>query len=478
MSGRVREIGRKLWNSPTATQWLNLLIKPLRLFLLTPLIVLKFSNEEIDLFYILASVGGFASVITVLIPNVFSPVLIYYYGGLRNLKDVGKSRESASEPNWKGFVDAFATLGRFQFWLIFPLILLVGCLIYGSISRRLGSSNVELMHWIAGSMLITRTVFDLFVTRFGVVLRAIGCVALNNRLNVVFAALSVIFSALVILAGGGLIEILVTQFLISTVQRVNVASVAKKMVMKLNSGRYSREVFDHVRRPLFRATTGVVFSAGIERLTPALLAGSLSKQDFPSYSISMGLGMTILSASRGVIESQIPSYTKIYSQGHLNGLEEKGTARVAFSVFLFLAAFVVLGPFTLIFLNNLGSKVAFVNLWVWLLIGFLLLLRHLSLSFAMLYNVTNERPFYLHVIAGGIILLSAMIFLWVKDITISVPIAALISILPQVLVLNWLPLFKFSKLTGVSVRKICVNLVFQMRPDRIVRGVLTRFSRG
>ena len=90
----------RIWHSATLMTWGSFLTKSLSLVAVLPLLLTRFSTEEISLWYLFATIIGLQLLVDVGFSPTFSRVIAYAMGGA----DVGdiknpKTRNS-SQPNW------------------------------------------------------------------------------------------------------------------------------------------------------------------------------------------------------------------------------------------------------------------------------------------------------------------------------------------------------------------------------------------
>src|SRR5688500_14457591 len=104
---------RRAWNSPTLTAWGSQIVGPIRLLAVTPLLVTRFSSEELSAWYLFGSAAGFCGILAGRVAYSFSQMIAFGMGGARDAKPIARTRilsENAG-PNWELVERVFATMG-------------------------------------------------------------------------------------------------------------------------------------------------------------------------------------------------------------------------------------------------------------------------------------------------------------------------------------------------------------------------------
>ncbi|MBK1833413.1 hypothetical protein [Roseibacillus ishigakijimensis] len=439
----IRNLVTKLWNSGTATQWLSLLIKPLRLFLLTPLILTQWNSSEVAAFYIVASVAGFTAIVTEFLPGILSPVFSYYYAGVRNLQEIGKEKLENKRPNWEGFANAFATLRRIQVSISFLLVTIVVVGVLVGLSRQIGWEQFQ-SHYIWVPLLLSlQVLFQVVMGGVGGALKASGNVALVNKNGSFFAFAQVVLGSLIVSLGGDLTFLLIGQLIVDALNRLTLRQLMKSKIPKVLNGRYDPAVATYLKKPAFRGIIGVMSSVGLQKISPAMVAGLLSNKSLVVFSLSLTFVTTLSTAAKAVIVSQIPRLSRLYCQKDLEKLKVVSIDRISITLIIYLLG-VAPGVFAVYYVLSFSNKWpehgGFSLLILFALFEFC---RLLVSSLVMVYNVTNERPFYLRTLVGALITLLGFSLLQISN-TGSLLAVACVSAMPQV-----------ATTLGLSVRKFC-----------------------
>lgn len=438
---------KKLWHSGTATRWLNLLISPLRMFLLTPLVLTHWEGPEIASFYLVASAVGFSTLLTNFLPKIVNPVLVFFYAGVESLSEVGVQKTERRDPNWKGFADAFATLRRFQFRVGGLLILLTSGMVAYGLTRQLGWEEFwGTYRWIpviiGGQVLIS-----VIAAGVGGCLSAVGQVAFTNRNSAFFSLLQILSAAVAITLGGGLAAVVMVQLGVLILNRFVLYLHLKKHVPQLGGGKYDPEIQSHLKSPLKRGFIGLLTSAGLLRLSPLLMAGVLGDGNMAVYALCLNVISAVSSASNAFVGSQLPRLGKFYALGRIEALRKLAIERMILSLLTFLligpGVFVVLS--LMIHYTDANIPVPPFGFACGMLLLFAGVLAIGNLS--GIYSITNRRPFYLHNLAACLVSLTSLFILSAANIaSIWGPLLAVT--VPNLVITGMLTIKKFSELTN------------------------------
>lgn len=113
---RISEIPLRLWNSPTFTQWSAKVVQPLRLLLVTPLILTGFSKDEIAAWYLFASINFLGQIVGSRVLLTFSRMIAMAMGGAKDLSPIiaAQRKSKTNEPNWDSIFRVYRSLGFIQ----------------------------------------------------------------------------------------------------------------------------------------------------------------------------------------------------------------------------------------------------------------------------------------------------------------------------------------------------------------------------
>lgn len=456
---KARIIGgiKKIWGSPTCTQFLNLLTKPLRLFLLTPLVLTHFSVFEIDLFYIIASCAGVSAIISTTIPSVFLPLMVYFKEGGSVVSQYGlRSTQTVvlknTPPNWKGFSDCLVTAGRLQLILFIPVVILIVSFFSYGLHRQIGVGFESGTVSSSVLILIATACFDLFYSRYIAAVRALQKVALVNRLELGYSIATIVISSVAILFSAGLVAVLAIQLAFNVCKRAHLRFFLEKSLPNTKIGVYSPEIMKALSKPLVRACSGAISYGLIEKLWPVLAIGIMTKGDFVAMSIGLALSSTLRGAASANVLSQGPRFTKVFSQGDILNLKFDCSKRVVVSLLLLSAGLVVVGPFYSLFLQLVGSKVEFMSISDWFVLALLQLLVQMQGLLMYVYNVTNQRPFYLRQIVGVLVTLACLVIIdSLTTVPLPLSVVAALLFVPRILTLGSSPTKMVMNLLQCSI---------------------------
>lgn len=452
-SAKIKNVCSKLWNSGTATSWLNLLIRPLRLFLLTPLLLTQWDSSELAVFYLVASIVGFTSLVTQFLPGIMNPVLVFFYAGVEDLSEVGKVRPKKRSPNWDGFADAFATLRRAQSAIGVVLTLLVIGLTVYAITRQVGWEQYQTNYFLVSILVGLKTLLEVLMCGIGGALRSTGVIAATNRNGAIFATLQVFASTLVVFFGGNLLLVLSVQLAVGILGQLALFRLFRKYIPSVKSGNYRKEILSHVAKPARRGLIGTMSGLGLQRLSPLLFAGLLTDKNLIAYSLCLNFVGTMMNASNSWVSSQIPRLGRLYVRGELSELGRIGIRRVMYACLMYLTLSLVGALFFFILTRSLDTPLTGLTIWYFVMFSALYLWRLILTSLMQVYDVTNERPFYLRAFISCVGALLIISFLNFHDFD-SIWLPPLATVVPIMVSLELMPFRKVKALTKVRTKDV------------------------
>jgi len=430
-----------VWNSPTITTWANLFISSIRSIAVIPLLLNRFSSEEIAAWLLFSSIIAFSSILDFGFHSTFSRVVSYTMGGaisVEGFRDHAK-RENLKSPNWALMAVIYGTMGYiFVIIAIIAFILLatIGSL---SVAETISASKNQQDLWSAWAYLVLSLSIFIYGRKYGTVLHGMYHVAMVNRWNMLFSLLGIIFSVLTILFFPSIL------YLVIVLQTFSVLSILRDrylLKVKVRDARFKeyksfawdKNIFRSVWAPTWRTAVGMIASSGVFEITGLIYAQVANAGNLVTYLLALRIMGLINGVSRAPFYSKMPLYAKLRAEGKITELAERTNFGIRFSLYIFILCTFIVGILSEPLLVLINANAKFVPIGMWILIcsvGFLE--RHHAMH-AQVYGTTNHIPFYLPITISGVITILLSLFLLKYIDYWAFPLAQGIA---NILINNW-----------------------------------------
>lgn len=430
---------KKLWNSPTFTTWASFVVRVGGLMLLTPLILTKFSPEEISLWYLFSSIIG----LTVLLDLGFAPTLArivaFAYAGaeqVHQFKTPSQTRLGRSEPNWMLVSRIHRTSGLIYLVLAFGLGLALATVGSAAIYRPIVGLSNPPAGWWAWLFLCVGGVVTFYGTRYSSLLTGLDRVAEVNRSTTISTALAIVCSAIVVILGGGLAvlvltyqSILVIRVLLFRNQVLRIKQLAS-FRSPLNLG-YDREVLSAAWQPSWRSALIVAGSTGVANATGLIYAQIYDSRLLADFLFTLRVFQVITTFSQAPFYSRLPLFARLRAEGRLGDLGRECSRRLEISLYVFLAASLGVGIFANAALSLIDAKALLITGPFWSALVVVYFMERHHAMHAQIYCTTNHIPFHFTASVSGLfcaLLLFALaprVGIWAFPISLGVSNAVL-----------------------------------------------------
>ena len=450
-------VGGLLWHSNTATAWFNTLASPLRLLVLTPLVV-RLPELEIGVFGLLSTGVILLSVFSTSLQMVFTTMLSYAYGGATDLSPIarGEMRDATGGPNWPLFSQALQTLFYLQIFAALPLLLI------GALSISYGVGNLTEWDfgrwdlWLTLLVFIASQTMLMLTSRHQAALSAAGKIALINRASSGFVFLSIFLGAGVLAATQSLPALITTQAVVAYFRMSVIRKLANDRIPEVRKSSdshslvFCRSVARASWHPLWRSTLGILTGRGVRAISAVYitnLSGIWGLSTVVSFNFSLQLLQTLLSISIVPITTNGPLFASLLAQGKAAELRKKSGWAILMSVAVYALGAVSVGVIGPLILERFGSNVQLLPSDQWWLFSLLFGGHVVIACFASVCNLDNRARFFWRNIVSAVIVISIFMLMGggitVEQVIFSITI-------PYFVVIEFSPLRGYIEMSRVG----------------------------
>lgn len=399
----MRSILSRVWNSPTYTTWGSLLANSLSAVVVLPLVLTRFSAQEIVVWYLMATFLGLQHVVDIGFSPTFSRIITYLVGGvgiddLRRPSKTGNGTLDREDLN-----RVYSTMSSVYLWLGLAWTLLL--LLLGSLALKRPISHVQDSRsaWLAWAVILGVSYISFWGEKYVSYLMGLNHVALLRRWDTMAALGAIVSSFLVLYLGGGLLELVIANQswqVLKVIRNRWLARSASGAMMRAFSKRpFNRKIFDAVWPSAWRSGIGVLLSYGVIQSSGIIYAQVGPTASVASYLLGMRFMQILTQFSVAPFYSKIPLYSRLYAEGKKDELLQIAQRGMRLSHWAFVIGFVGIEFVVQPFLTYIGSNAAFPSPLLWALMGLAFFAERFGAMHIQLYSTTNHIVWH---IANGV----------------------------------------------------------------------------
>lgn len=393
---------RTLGDSATFMTWLNIAARMSGMLVVLPIILNRFSAADVSLYYLFASIVS----LQLMTASGFVPTLSRFYSfvlsGAR-LSDLLASRHGQKlHSKFEGSVCVETLLNlkqsmavgynRLLAWTT-PICILLGSL---ALQKPVSNSDNSTEAWLAWSVICLVSPMVLLSTQYSALLQGANKVALDQRWSALFVLMGSLSGFIVVLCGGGLLALVVSNQLWQIVGYLRLRWLSRKILKDYTgqdlpkNGSYHPDFLRAVWPASWRSLVGVFSSNGISTSLGLVFAQFLAPGPLAELLLAVRVMTLIAEISRAPFYSKIPTFNQLRAQGNVDQLVRVASRAMRVAYILFTLGIATTPLVAKIALPLIGSEVGFPSEGFWFLLGAAFLVERMGAMHVQLYSTTNH----------------------------------------------------------------------------------------
>ncbi len=454
---KIENYFHKIWNSPTCMTWGSFFTRSLNLIVILPLLLTRFSTEEISLWFLFMIIIGLQMLVDIGFSPTFSRVIAYAMGGaeINDLKS--PKNHNNGQPNWVTLSQICSTMRHIYLRLsvLWTLLLaLFGTLI---VIRPISHVDDAFSAWSAWGVILIVSTISFWGNIYTSYLQGVNQIALLRRWEMLTSFGSTCSILLVLLLGGGLLGVLIAhqgwQFLSVLRNRWLSGFVENNRFRQITASKKNEIVFDAIWPSAWRSGIGIIMSYGLIQASGILYAQVGTAVSVASYLLALRLIQTVSQFSQAPFYSKLPILARLFSEGRKSELINLSKKGMSFSHWSYVAGFLILAIIGEPILQLIGSNADFPDSLLWTLLGFGFFVERYGAMHIQLYSTTNHIIWHIANGVTGLIYLVLSLILFHFIGVYAFPIAILAGYLGFYMWYAALHSYKAFGLTFVSYEK-------------------------
>ena len=389
--------------------WGNLLSSSGKLLILTPLILVKYSVDEVAFWYLLLTINSFVVVVDFGFYPTFSRIISFVYHGLDKIADItDKSKvDGNGQPAWDFMKRIYGTINVTYFSLTFLVVVVVTLASFNSIDTVISRTNDQHVLWSSYFIFIISVVLAFFARRSDTIIIGTNHVALINRWNILNNLVNSLSSILIVYFEFGVFWLAINQLVFSVLLLVRnyylEIKICEGVFRNFKMFKFDADIFKWVWTPTWKSGVLILASTGLTQVTGFVYTSMSTAAELASYLITLKLVTTISQFSQAPFYSKLPVFAGLRVRGEIDDFTNKTKESIYKSLFVFVLGISFLFFFGDYLLLMIGSDTKLENPTFIVFMAFIWFFERHHAMHAQIYVTTNKIPFYKTAIVTGII---------------------------------------------------------------------------
>jgi hypothetical protein len=428
---------RRSWDSPTLTTWGSFALRTGSLLVLLPLVLTRFSNEEIALYYLFSTLIGLQLLLDLGFGAAFSRAFAYAMGGaspsaLQNFRQAPNATATLG-PNWGTLEKIWTTTFRVYWKLAIVSLLVMGLLGSLSLIKPISLLPSPASAWAAWVIVLAGSTVTLVATPYTAFLQGTNHVAIFRRWEGLTLLGSLLSSITVLVMGGGLLGLVLANQLWAVISACRNRWLARNILegrARAFAGSPSDDmVYAAVWPAAWRSGLGVLMSHGLIHASGVIYAQLGTAETVAAYLIALRLIQTISTFSQAPFYSKLPMLARLRAEGRTDLQVAMARRGMFLSYSTFVLAFVVLGVGGPFIFHWIESNADFPSPALWSLMGIAFFVERYGAMHLQFYSTTNHIVWHIANGVSGVIYLGTALLLFPHFGVYAFPVAIILAYL-------------------------------------------------
>jgi O-antigen/teichoic acid export membrane protein len=401
----------KIWNSPTSMTLLSYFTKSASILLITPLILSKFQEIEIVIWYLFATIISMNGLADLGFRNTFVRFISYANGGAKEILNSKSQNISKTngETNWNLVGKIFSHM---KFIYIIVSILLAIVLMIGGYFSLLSTFNKvdnSFVYWLSWIIISTASVLDFYGKIYYNYLEGLNEIALVKRVESVFKISTILLSFLVMLFYPSILNLSIVISLHYIFNFLRNFFLAKKIkngeFKKLKKFNIEKQFLKDIWKPSWKSGASSLIGIGVINFLSILVVQFSSTSAGASYLLIMRIITEIRNVANAPFYSKIPLLAKLSAEGKIQEMIIQAKKGMKYSHLMYVLGVILAGVIINPLLEYLGSNLGSIDINMWILLSFAFYIHRYGALHIQLYMTSN------HIISHIADSVSAVIFI-------------------------------------------------------------------
>ena len=406
------------WDSPTIMTWMSYSTKAFTLVGILPLILKKFSPEDVVLWYLFSTIIGLQSLADFGFRQTFSRIISFAYGGAKDIGTFSEEKEiiennECNTPLLSSIMSTMMFLYKRLTLIVFLLMATIGT---WSMIKPISNVNLPDQAWIAWGIVIIASCISFFSRSYMNFLEGLNKIALVRRVETLTSLGAIITSLIVLLWVPSLLNLVIANQFWLIVSSMRDWILCKKIedgfFTKLDLKQpIDKKIIKEIWHPAWRSGIGGLMSAGVTNITSIVYAQFGNTASVASYLLAIRLITQIREISMAPFYSKLPVLALFRVKNDIASLKSTIKRGMRLSHLVFIIGFILTSVLINPFLKLIHSEVTFVSMGIWATLGWAFFTHRFGAMHIQVYLTTNNVISHIADGISGIIFIVASLIL-------------------------------------------------------------------
>jgi O-antigen/teichoic acid export membrane protein len=398
--------------------WGSFFSRALSLVIVLPLILTRFSTEEIALWYLFMTIIGFQLLVDIGFAPTFSRVIAYAMGGA-GVDDLKRPKnKNSGYTNWQTIEMICSTMRVIYSrigWLWTLLLTLFGTM---ALAKPISLVQDAYSAWVAWGVILIVSTVTIRGNIYSAYLQGLNQIALLRRWESISSLGAIITSFSVLVSGGGLLSLVIAH---QCWQLFNIIrnrwlsnTVADGRFKHFTKKKIDKKIFAAVWPSAWRSGIGHFMSYGLIQASGVLYAQVATATSIASYLLALRLIQMVSAFSQAPFYSKLPAFARLFAEDKKNDLVSLAKKGMRMSHWCYVAGFICLGIAGEPLLKFIGSNAEFPTSLLWSLMGLAFFVERYGAMHLQLYSITNHIIWHIANGLAGVIYILVCLSLFNK----------------------------------------------------------------
>ncbi len=429
----MKRFSSRVWHSATLTTWGSIFVRLASVVVLLPLVLTRYDAPEVAVWQLFSVLFSLALLFDFGFAPTFVRLLAYARGGAtldEMARPTAPFRVAVANLGSDGSVAAVFAAQR---WLYLRLGI-AAALVFGLIGswallRPIAHTANPTAAWCAWALVLSTMAVGFWGNGFGAAMQGMDHIAELRRWEIGCGLAQVASSAVVLLAGGGLFELVASYQFWIVFNAVRNRMLMKRLCPQLMAApvRADRAVLRVLWPATWRSGIGVLMSQGIVQASGVIFSQVGDPAQVAAYLLALRV-MTVASQfSAAPFYSKLPQLAKLQmTQQRVAqmALAQRGM-RLAHWTFVLSVGLVAISAQPL--LDLIGSRISFVSDAVWALMCLAFFAERFGAMHLQLYSVTNHIVWHIANGVTGMLMIGLSLALFPALGLMALPLGMLVA---------------------------------------------------
>lgn len=406
----------KIFSNPVIMTWTNSLVQFGSAIFVLPLILVKFTTEEVAVWFVFNTILG----LSMLADSGFGPTTVrsaaYFFSGAdilpKNIEEFKNKRSEKGSPNYRKLAALLNTTGRIYLLLsVLASILLagIGSLVSKNVINLAGNPS-DL--WIAFMVMVISSGIKIQSVRWTSFIQGIDQVALIRRFESLVGTVRIVLYSLLLILNYKILGLLCADLLLSIATLLYARHFVSKWladkidITKVRLSKFDKDIFKGIWPATWRFG-GVTWGAYFINFGVSLLVAQINDAALiASFLLTLRVMFVLRQIAQAPLYANLPRVMQMMAKHDFKQLKIYASKGIFLEIFLLISGLVFIGLFGNTILGYMDVKTKLISMDIYFLMSIWLILEIHHAAHSQIYMATNHVPFLLPALLSGIAIVS------------------------------------------------------------------------